>query len=37
MVKTIIQRILVNPRKEKETSKRRANPNTKVQGKARNL
>jgi hypothetical protein len=37
MVKTIIKRILVNPRKAKETSSRRTKPKTKVWGKARNL
>jgi hypothetical protein len=33
----IIQRILVNPRKAKETSTRKTNPKTKIQGKVRNL
>jgi hypothetical protein len=37
MVKTTIQRILVNPRKTKETSTRRTNPKNKVWGKAINL
>jgi hypothetical protein len=37
MVKTIIKRVLVNPRKARGTSTRRANPKNKVQEKARNL
>jgi hypothetical protein len=37
MIKTTIQRILVNLRKTKETSIRRANSKSKVQEKARNL
>jgi hypothetical protein len=37
MIKTTIQRILVNLRKTKETSIRRANSKSKVQEKVRNL
>jgi hypothetical protein len=37
MVKTIIKRVLVNPRKARGTSTRRANPKNKVWEKARNL
>jgi hypothetical protein len=37
MVKTTTQRMLVNPRKTKETSIRRTNPKTKVQRKEINL